>query len=764
MPTDSVLFVLGDHGMTKTGDHGVTVQRKLVLLSLFTVHQNSEIQQQEHVAQIDLVPSVSLLLGIPIPFSNLGRLIPDLFTIPSGNFKFKVDLPQNVRASLSYVCALDRNARQVKNYINLYHNLTGAFPSSSLSESKIMVRKVDRMLQKIASNLNSETDMNMETLEEDLVLTEELLTSYLDFIREMCHNIWAQFDDFSINVGVCILLGLLSINILPLLPVSVHYFHLCFLQLVFLVSQWKSIKTFTLELAAIAFVSPILQKISMKARKLNDQTRTWKTSKSDIVIGSLCCAHSLSLTSNSYVMYESYSISHVVNSVICFVFIGVCVTVKPPVHTRKRLSLGKFLKVSTLLLLFLLASRLGHLFWSCREEQPWCDASPFLIPLSNLRSSAARIASLRYISSGASLYAPVFLVKWWFKQKGNLGVSFLRSFPINYGLPLAAICIFLYWALLAVPSPLLDKLPPWQHIFLPQMAYLMLFVSFVSLTVHPVCAHLLPKEKARKFGEISRNIDHEKQEEVKSHSRSRAAALKRSSPIIPKETKKEVPVVCGLGTVYSANLMQFLVTLYLLLCLLLGDGLVLSMVLMAAQVTVVLTVRTLSGEENHPTIPFVPVWLIAVWSLMSMQYFFTTGHQATIPSIRFETAFIGYHGDYPSYLYWIPAVLILLNTFAGQVMFAAALPLALLWPLTQKNRGRTSDDGSKGEMQLQQDPNLLKRRLSHLIMHYISFQALQTRDDHVEWTRDDHVEWTRDDHVEWTRDDHVEWTFPKEEE
>ena len=31
------------------------------------------------VQQTDFVPTVALLLGLPIPFSNLGTVIPDLF-------------------------------------------------------------------------------------------------------------------------------------------------------------------------------------------------------------------------------------------------------------------------------------------------------------------------------------------------------------------------------------------------------------------------------------------------------------------------------------------------------------------------------------------------------------------------------------------------------------------------------------------------------------------------------------------------------------
>ena len=35
---------------------------------------------------------------------------------------------------------------------------------------------------------------------------------------------------------------------------------------------------------------------------------------------------------------------------------------------------------------------------------------------------------------------------------------------------------------------------------------------------------------------------------------------------------------------------------------------------------------------------------IIVWSFLASYGFFSTGHQATIPSIRFEAAFIGFQG------------------------------------------------------------------------------------------------------------------------
>ena len=38
------------------------------------------------IPQIDLVPTMSLLFNIPIPFTSLGKLIPELFTVCSSSF------------------------------------------------------------------------------------------------------------------------------------------------------------------------------------------------------------------------------------------------------------------------------------------------------------------------------------------------------------------------------------------------------------------------------------------------------------------------------------------------------------------------------------------------------------------------------------------------------------------------------------------------------------------------------------------------------
>ncbi|KHO00648.1 phosphoethanolamine transferase class O [Metarhizium album ARSEF 1941] len=94
---DTLLVVMGDHGMDAKGDHGGEsddeVEAALWMYSKAPIFGRT---LPEHatppatakirpVNQIDLVPTLSLLLGIPIPYNNLGRPIEEAFAGPKGN-------------------------------------------------------------------------------------------------------------------------------------------------------------------------------------------------------------------------------------------------------------------------------------------------------------------------------------------------------------------------------------------------------------------------------------------------------------------------------------------------------------------------------------------------------------------------------------------------------------------------------------------------------------------------------------------------------
>ncbi|CAK84838.1 unnamed protein product (macronuclear) [Paramecium tetraurelia] len=101
MPNDTVLIVAGDHGMANDGNHGGNSTEETNTLFFATRkqgkfypnymkhipelqdnYQSPLINQTEYIrkiSQIDIVPTLATLLGVPIPFSNLGYLMNEFF-------------------------------------------------------------------------------------------------------------------------------------------------------------------------------------------------------------------------------------------------------------------------------------------------------------------------------------------------------------------------------------------------------------------------------------------------------------------------------------------------------------------------------------------------------------------------------------------------------------------------------------------------------------------------------------------------------------
>ena len=69
---------------------------------------------------------------------------------------------------------------------------------------------------------------------------------------------------------------------------------------------------------------------------------------------------------------------------------------------------------------------------------------------------------------------------------------------------------------------------------------------------------------------------------------------------------------------------------------------------------------------------------VVLWGLVTSSFFYLTGHQATVPNIRWDAGFVGFHGDHQYYAF--PAFLITMNTFAAHFLSTLALPLMLFWP------------------------------------------------------------------------------------
>ena len=234
LPDDSLLVVMGDHGMTAQGNHGgntaeeVTAALMLVSkqpLSADMVHKppsgagttayssladhsggylgalrarlgllhsldavsskaRQEAEPVARVKQVDIVPTLSTLLGLPIPFGNLGRLMPDL----QYGDKPQGGAPRHLDALLQ---GLQLNAAQIMRFIRTYEKTSSDFSASA-------VDSLQRQLE-VASRLASHTG----GVEAQL----EAIGAYAQFLQsafEECRAVWAQFDVPSMLVGVAL--------------------------------------------------------------------------------------------------------------------------------------------------------------------------------------------------------------------------------------------------------------------------------------------------------------------------------------------------------------------------------------------------------------------------------------------------------------------------------------------------------------------------------------------------------------------------------
>uniref|UniRef100_A0A915LZK5 GPI ethanolamine phosphate transferase 3 n=1 Tax=Meloidogyne javanica TaxID=6303 RepID=A0A915LZK5_MELJA len=101
MDDETILFVFGDHGMTSTGDHGGdSINELSTALFAYTRPKENESEKPfsaefdcsgkfwcgvDSVSQVDLVPTLSLLLDLPIPYPNIGQIIKPIFGNDSSN-------------------------------------------------------------------------------------------------------------------------------------------------------------------------------------------------------------------------------------------------------------------------------------------------------------------------------------------------------------------------------------------------------------------------------------------------------------------------------------------------------------------------------------------------------------------------------------------------------------------------------------------------------------------------------------------------------
>ncbi|XP_068083522.1 GPI ethanolamine phosphate transferase 2 [Anabrus simplex] len=173
------IVICGDHGMKDSGGHGGASLAEILVPFVVTGHScvlylSSNVYRTDAVvAQIDLVPTLSVLLGLPIPRSNLGKLILGLLSHLSEEQK---------------LYALYYNTKQVARQ---YESNVVTASQGGLLEFEEAVRLHKKWL---TSHLATDPDEIMT-----------LYTSSLETMSSRLADSLVTYDMFSMTVAICIL-------------------------------------------------------------------------------------------------------------------------------------------------------------------------------------------------------------------------------------------------------------------------------------------------------------------------------------------------------------------------------------------------------------------------------------------------------------------------------------------------------------------------------------------------------------------------------
>ncbi|GME78348.1 unnamed protein product [[Candida] boidinii] len=192
---DTMLIVFGDHGMDPVGNHGgesVDEIESTIFMysktpyfgrlddSVYDITNAGK--NYRKINQIDLVPTMSFLLGMPIPFNSLGSPIDEVF--------------------------LGLNNNNYEQLAKLDHITSGQIQSfRQKTPSLANNEEINDMFSELSNEwLKTISNNNNNEIEKTDAFKEYILKSrkYQSVSLEECKNLWARFDLLSISIGIII--------------------------------------------------------------------------------------------------------------------------------------------------------------------------------------------------------------------------------------------------------------------------------------------------------------------------------------------------------------------------------------------------------------------------------------------------------------------------------------------------------------------------------------------------------------------------------
>ncbi|VDK40497.1 unnamed protein product [Taenia asiatica] len=651
--TSDLLVAFGDHGMTATGDHGgdsvaevdaalfAYTPRGFLRASAPSVAIAGEIAPLPTVEQVDLVPTLAALTGIPIPFSNLGIVITQLLN-------FDLDGPVN------------ENIKQIFAYAKEYHNRFGLVtvpaemnrliaqnstqPCSSLSLDKCLA-----MMRALRATFRAHwIRMDAWRIALGFLLTLNALSAFLAFDN--------GFGDPGL---LCVLatlgaiaLGLLKLTIVALLPLALSYY-------------WLGALWFRRHSRSISFGT--------------------------LISGVLMVIVVLTSCSNSFVIKEASMLSYFLQTVLlvtCFHLLG---------------STGRWSAVSSSIFCVGLLWA-GRYLEVCREESPPTSVcvnlgadgedsgnltiARLLTRLSTLSGERLLyLAGFRLLMATAGLGAALLVHRSCLNSWGNLNVGGPAGILLSFAAPSATLGLPFLWLLDALIASVhsgdytATRFFTWETTLLTtlrtnvaRVLFMLGGALFLVLIYHPLLVTAAVSTAEPTSTRCGRGVYPTGLATV--YTSWLLTALVMAPLLI-------LLVLLGDGYVWPC--------LGILVCLLLPPIHLLHCprILPSSQ-----KISVLSNRDHQARVlsqlHAASSWTTAVYACLLGEFgFYCLGHQPTFPSIAWEAAFAVVEGDRVTSVTstFLSAALVLAHTFAAQILITAALPLLLFVPLHRLSRG-----------------------------------------------------------------------------
>ncbi|PAA56499.1 hypothetical protein BOX15_Mlig007559g1, partial [Macrostomum lignano] len=661
MDNRTLLVVLGDHGMTTGGDHGggsedeIDAGVALVSNSRPLLGPEDALamrQQPPRLSQIDLVPTLALLLGAPIPFSSLGAVPPALFASPG-------DRGAGARDALTV------NARQVMRFLETYQAAYADLPATRLAELRADA----------AAAIGSDV---------------EGMRRLLDDVKDACRSVWARFDEPAIGLAltafaVCLAFGGAFFagpdggkgRLATGFAVAIAACAAAFAGRAALPPAlvW-GLPASALLGGAASLAARLLAASAAEAPPPDTGARLSQ-------VTSFACAltagfASLSPLSNSFIISEPSCLLYLLQTLLLLQAAVTCVAAlrraradglwRKPVKSL----IGHPCAISALLhAAAAICLRLAFGFTTCREEARgagWCsDADDWLA------ASAAVSSQSPLLSCVLALLAFLAAFRWWLRRCGNFNgyspaVLALSYLPVPIGL-----CAIIHWVLQAAGSP--------ASPLLLRIGLALATAAVFILLLAPSTAHLERRPAtSRRLQAIANAL-------------ARGYDLAEVAPALCRdllgdsgEDSDNQHRGYGMRFMYRTAACGLLLFACLAALLLAGHRAVPALLLCAAAAALHAELRSaqLRLGQGRPLAKLAGWPDIVFLLLLGWAAFYACGLQPSLSAIRWDPAFIAYSAETSgSAGRFFGGVLILSGMFWGQLLATMAAPLLLLLlPLT----------------------------------------------------------------------------------